>query len=320
MTIVSLSLSISKSPLAFILYLLLATQGWGQNVSVTAKGGTTTGSYATLKAAFDAINSGTHTGSITLSIIGNTTETAPAVINASGSMTGSTPSINFNSNALGNSSLGWVTYAEANSGALIGISMNNTVATTHNINYNDFRGITYTATGTNAHTYINFTGGTAENNVSTIRSNTCSKTITNNTLNNWSGGSLPVLAMNFSYWGLGTTNVLSNNTITNITGSGTITGIQINNNASGTNTLTFANNTITNLSSTGTGGAVLGFTCSNTSSTININGNTIGELSSTGTSVTGISVSGSPKNNIVGNKIYNLSYSKTHPQPLLILS
>jgi hypothetical protein len=41
--------------------------------------------YATLKAAFDAINSGTHTGSITINVTGNTTETATAALNASGS-------------------------------------------------------------------------------------------------------------------------------------------------------------------------------------------------------------------------------------------
>ena len=40
--------------------------------------------YATLKAAFDAINNGTLTGSVQLDVIGDTTETATAVLNASG--------------------------------------------------------------------------------------------------------------------------------------------------------------------------------------------------------------------------------------------
>jgi trimeric autotransporter adhesin len=44
--------------------------------------------YTTLKAAFDDINSGVHTGSITILISGNTTETASCILNASG--TGST--------------------------------------------------------------------------------------------------------------------------------------------------------------------------------------------------------------------------------------
>ena len=50
-----------------------------QNVTVNPGGG----SYATLQAAFAAINAGTHTGAVTVSIIANTTETAPAVLNAS---------------------------------------------------------------------------------------------------------------------------------------------------------------------------------------------------------------------------------------------
>lgn len=40
--------------------------------------------YSTLKDAFDAINAGTHQGTINVEIIGNTTETAAAVLNASG--------------------------------------------------------------------------------------------------------------------------------------------------------------------------------------------------------------------------------------------
>src|SRR4029078_10617485 len=40
--------------------------------------------YTTLKAAFDAINAGTHTGVINIGVCGDTTETASAVLNASG--------------------------------------------------------------------------------------------------------------------------------------------------------------------------------------------------------------------------------------------
>lgn len=53
-------------------------------VSVAATAGTTTGTYTTLKGAFDAINTGTHQGAITISITANTTETATAILNASG--------------------------------------------------------------------------------------------------------------------------------------------------------------------------------------------------------------------------------------------
>ena len=54
-------------------------------VHVTATSGTTSGDYSTLKAAFDAINNGTHQGDVTIAINASTTETAAAVLNASSS-------------------------------------------------------------------------------------------------------------------------------------------------------------------------------------------------------------------------------------------
>lgn len=54
-------------------------------ISLTATAATTSGSYSTLKAAFDAINAGTHKGDIFITVTGNTTETATATLNASGS-------------------------------------------------------------------------------------------------------------------------------------------------------------------------------------------------------------------------------------------
>ncbi len=73
------ALTIMMLLLAFI----SATNGFTQ-VGLTATGGIPTGSYATLKAAFDAINNGTHTGIIAITITGTTTETASAALNASG--------------------------------------------------------------------------------------------------------------------------------------------------------------------------------------------------------------------------------------------
>lgn len=55
-------------------------------VNLTATGGTLSQSYTTLKGAFDAINLGTHTGTITIGISANTDETTlTATLNASGS-------------------------------------------------------------------------------------------------------------------------------------------------------------------------------------------------------------------------------------------
>ncbi|MFT3908118.1 MAG: hypothetical protein QM737_01725 [Ferruginibacter sp.] len=55
-----------------------------QNVNVAGTTPVSSATYPTLKAAFDAINAGTHQGAITVSIIANTSETATAVLNSSG--------------------------------------------------------------------------------------------------------------------------------------------------------------------------------------------------------------------------------------------
>jgi hypothetical protein len=53
-------------------------------VQVTATSGTTSAEYATLKAAFDKINDGTHKGTVSLDIIADITEGVSAVLNSSG--------------------------------------------------------------------------------------------------------------------------------------------------------------------------------------------------------------------------------------------
>jgi hypothetical protein len=69
----------------FLLIAAFLTIQASAQISVTATTGTTgPTTYTTLKAAFDAINAGTHTGSITVSVTANTTETASAVLNSSG--------------------------------------------------------------------------------------------------------------------------------------------------------------------------------------------------------------------------------------------
>jgi hypothetical protein len=66
---------------------IFITTSWNAaaQIEVTATGGDVgPTAYTTLKLAFDAINAGTHTGTINIAVIGNTSETAPAVLNASG--------------------------------------------------------------------------------------------------------------------------------------------------------------------------------------------------------------------------------------------
>lgn len=53
-------------------------------INVTATAGINSASYANLKTAIDAINSGTHRGNINISITGNTSEPASISISPSG--------------------------------------------------------------------------------------------------------------------------------------------------------------------------------------------------------------------------------------------
>lgn len=69
------------------------TQAATTNINVTSTGGTTSANYTTLKASFDAINAGTHTGTIVLNVIGSTTESSSASLNASGSGSASYTSV-----------------------------------------------------------------------------------------------------------------------------------------------------------------------------------------------------------------------------------
>lgn len=65
-----------------ILSILLGTAAFAQ-VDVSASSGTETATYTTVKAAFDAINAGTHQGVINITITANTSETATAALSRS---------------------------------------------------------------------------------------------------------------------------------------------------------------------------------------------------------------------------------------------
>ncbi|HRI34183.1 MAG TPA: hypothetical protein PLD02_10535, partial [Saprospiraceae bacterium] len=80
-----MKLRFTRFSIIFACTLIISNHVFSQ-VDLVASGGTTMMSYTTVKDAFDAINAGTHTGTITLNISGNTTEPATgAVLNASGS-------------------------------------------------------------------------------------------------------------------------------------------------------------------------------------------------------------------------------------------
>ncbi|MEI8005696.1 MAG: T9SS type A sorting domain-containing protein [Bacteroidota bacterium] len=66
------------------------------NAQTTKTVGNTGANYSTLKLAFDAINAGAITGAITLQVIANTTETATAKLNQSGTGSANYTSVNIN--------------------------------------------------------------------------------------------------------------------------------------------------------------------------------------------------------------------------------
>jgi Ig-like domain CHU_C associated/Secretion system C-terminal sorting domain/PKD domain/Lamin Tail Domain/Proprotein convertase P-domain len=71
--------------LPFLLLTLFATSVVAQNVNINASGGVPFATYPTLTAAFNAINAGTHTGQILVSVIASTNEGATsAILNNSG--------------------------------------------------------------------------------------------------------------------------------------------------------------------------------------------------------------------------------------------
>jgi hypothetical protein len=77
-----------------LLFTIFFQQSIAQQVTLTATVGTASGTFTTLKGAFDAINSGTHKGDIAIKINATTSETLMATLNASGSGSAIYTSIN----------------------------------------------------------------------------------------------------------------------------------------------------------------------------------------------------------------------------------
>ncbi|MDQ3142184.1 MAG: hypothetical protein M3Q56_08055 [Bacteroidota bacterium] len=73
----------ARTLILFALFYFIGSNVLWSQIDVVATVGTPMTSYLTLKDAFNAINAGTHTNSITINVTGNTTETATAVLNAS---------------------------------------------------------------------------------------------------------------------------------------------------------------------------------------------------------------------------------------------
>ena len=87
--------------LLVLLFALSVNMALNAQVSLTATSGTLTGSFTTLKGAFDAINAGTHKGKIIITLSGNTTETSSAILYGSGTSSSSYDSIRIYPTATG---------------------------------------------------------------------------------------------------------------------------------------------------------------------------------------------------------------------------
>lgn len=192
---------------------------------------------------------------------------------ASGTMTGSTPVVTVNNNSLGTAARDWMTYTVANSGALTGISVTNTVATTYSIQFNDIRGITYNVAGSGAHTYILLAGATAANAIATIGSNAFTNLNVNTT------GAVTFISHNYTIATTGQIIINNNSIITGFTksaASGTVTLATTTSGLSGAGSINnYTNNNFSNITVSGTS-AITGFNNNDggTGSTKTISGNT----------------------------------------------
>ncbi|MBK8149137.1 MAG: hypothetical protein IPK58_13265 [Acidobacteria bacterium] len=154
--------------------------------------------YATLKAAFDAINAGTHTGAIQINICGNTTEAASAVLNASG-----TGSASYSSVAINPSGGGARTVSGSFVGALVDLNGADNV-TIDGLN-----------TGGNSLTFSN--AGLGASSTIKFANDATANTVTKITAQGSGDASFGVI-----YFGTGTTTGNDNNAVTdsNITAAG----------------------------------------------------------------------------------------------------
>ncbi len=171
---------------------------------------------------------------------------------------------------------------------------------THTITNNNLSNIT--VTGATAITGITNSDGSGTS---------ANRTVTGNVFSNWTGGTSAIIGMNYLY--IGATSTISNNTLTNFTGTNSITGINIGSTFNGGNPLLMNNNTINNFTSSGAGGTVVGIISSNTSPIVNISANTINRLSTTGATANGINITGATLTNVFKNNIYDIISSNTTP-------
>ncbi|HSS22812.1 MAG TPA: DUF4214 domain-containing protein [Pyrinomonadaceae bacterium] len=298
-------------------------------VTVTATTGTLGPTdYPTVKAAFDAINAGTHTGTINIFILGDTAEGVAAVLNASGSgaasytsirmqpsgvrtVTGNlaTPLIDLNgannltidgTNTGGNS----LTISNTNTGATTGTSTIRFIngASNNNVKNCTISGSATVAVGTAGGNILFSTTTGAGNNNNTVSGNDIGP----------AGANLPVKAVSAvgtttSAATINTGDIIDNNNIFDFfIATANTTGVDI---RTGNTNWTISNNRIYQTAprtfNTSVGLRYAGITFSGSTGTgatgnfMNINGNTIGFGAANGTGTTTITGTGNGLQNEV---------------------
>ncbi|TAE80293.1 MAG: hypothetical protein EAY81_10575, partial [Bacteroidetes bacterium] len=293
-----------KKKLLFIIALITASFSFAQ-VNVTSSGGTASASYTTLAIALAAVDSGLHTGVISIGISANTTETVSAVLIASGSGFASYSSISISPTG---GALRTIT------GAITGhlIDLNGARNVTINGLNSGGNSLTISNTATGASSCIRFINDASVNTVTncTITGSTTSfgnvffstgningndsNTISNNNIG-VAGSSFPVNCI----YSLGTSALIENNANT-VTGnnifdyfSATVvtSGINVN---TGNSNWTISNNKLYQTATrTYTTGNIHNGIFVNSGSAYTITGNVIGYANSSGTGTT----------NMIGNTV-----------------
>ena len=142
-----------------ILFLALTVFSTQKSYCITKTVGASGADYTTLKGAFDAINAGTITGAITLQVVGNTTETASAVLNASGNGSASYSSVFIYPTVVGKTISGNI------AGALIQLNGADNVTINGSLNQGNLaKDLTISNTGTNGQAIV-FINDASNNNI-----------------------------------------------------------------------------------------------------------------------------------------------------------
>ena len=134
--------------------ILLVFLGLSFSLKTTAQITIGASSYTTLKAAFDDINAGVHTGSIAIVVSGNTTETASCILNESGNGSASYSDISITTTGGP-----WVITGALTAGHLIDLNG------ADNVTLDGGNNLTISNTGTGASTAIRFNNDATNNMV-----------------------------------------------------------------------------------------------------------------------------------------------------------